>query len=463
MHRWTRHAMSLQVRTQIMVYAEIQTWYFWIIRRRKNKIFEFKLLIYRDRSSSFFHLKCFYYLTNSNMQALPYHKQVRDYLKKQKRSWEWFAKAEIKQQQVQEFRAHLLRNSYRIDATANSRVHELLEQAKQALSLECSVALYQAAGFDQMNAGISFLNEEAHLVFSGNLLSILDDQELLALLAHELSHILLFSIEAGEYELSDRMIAALADNQETASQYAETARLFSLSTELYCDRAALKATEAIEPIISLLLKMQTGLSKVSVESFLKQADELLQSEEGSKGVSHPENFIRAKSLQLYFDAGEIAEDKIHQLLVGKPSFYNLDVFLRGKLKKYTKTVLQQLLSPEWMRTDENTNLASQYFKNFDANKQAKVLSPLHSLLTVSESSSNYFSYLLYDFVSCDPELKNFTLAWCWQIAQQLDITNSFKKTVRKEQELSARRFQFLLDQSTQDLNTLQKDKEGNVD
>ena len=51
-------------------------------------------------------------------------------------------------------------------------------------------------------------------------------------------------------------------------------RLFSLYTEVLCDRGSFHVVEDPKPTISTLLKLETGESDVNAESYLRQAEEI---------------------------------------------------------------------------------------------------------------------------------------------------------------------------------------------
>ncbi len=122
---------------------------------------------------------------------------------------------------------------------------------------------------DMLNAQVYTLPEEVHVIFSGPALKLLNEQELVAVLAHELGHVLLFNI--ADYNTSNKILNALSGNASMANAYLETARLFDLYTELFCDSMALKATSDIQASVASLVKMGTGLEQVSAESYIRQA------------------------------------------------------------------------------------------------------------------------------------------------------------------------------------------------
>jgi Peptidase family M48 len=227
------------------------------------------------------------------MLPLPYHQKVKEHFKSQLKTWDYFVIAKNKEEQLTQFKTELLKNTYKFDPATDAYIYDKINIAKEKLGLQnLPVTVYQAQHTDELNASIVYLNNEANIVFSGPVTRLLEEEELLAVLSHELSHIKLYSLLEGDLEVADRIITAIANNYNSEAAYYETARLFRLYTEIFCDRGAYSVLEKTGPVISSLVKASTGLEKVNADSYLKQADEIFANEEGIKttGLSHPENF-----------------------------------------------------------------------------------------------------------------------------------------------------------------------------
>ena len=121
----------------------------------------------------------------------------------------------------------------------NTSIYDKVNIAKEKLALQdLPVTVYQAQYTDELNASIVYLDKEAHIVFSGPVTKLFDEEELLAVLSHELTHVKLYSMLDGELEVADRIITAIANHNNSEASYYETARLFRLYTEIFCDRGA---------------------------------------------------------------------------------------------------------------------------------------------------------------------------------------------------------------------------------
>lgn len=379
------------------------------------------------------------------LQALPYHLKVRDYFAQQTKTWNFFAAQKTKEEQLAQYKTELLKNTYKFDVHADAAIYEKVHIAKTKLGLEqLPVTVYQAQYTDEMNASIVFLDNEAHIVFSGRITQLLDDNELLAILAHELTHIKLYSMLQGELETAERIIMAIAGNYNSEPAYFETARLYRLYTEIFCDRGAYTVVEDTEPVITSLVKIATGLDKVSAESYKKQAQEILASGSDLKAaaVSHPENYIRTRAIQLWHEKQDAAEDEIINMIEGITDLDQLDVFKQKEIALLTRRFLQLFLKPTWFQTALVTSLARQYFSDFIFDEAAVLEDDLRNTIAQSHSSiKDYLAYVLLDFALVDGSLELIPFGWAFQFAEDVQLKEVFDGVIKKELQLSDKKLQ----------------------
>ena len=398
--------------------------------------------------------------------APPYHLKVLDHFKQQRSTWDFFAAAGTREEQLVSFKTDLLKNTYKFQPGTDPQIYEKIALAKDKLGLdELPVTAYQAQYTDEGNASILYFHGEAHLVFSGDLTQRLSGEELLAVIAHELAHIKLYTLADGELEVADRIITAIDNNNNSSAPYYETARLFRLYTEIYCDRGALAVLGDTTPVINMLLKIATGLPVVHAESYRQQAEEIFSASPATRSVTgtHPENFIRTHALRLWFEKKEAAEPEITRMIEGLPELDRLDIFSQKELAGLTRDFLLYYLRPKWFQSTLVTSLARQYFQDLyegrpaapvsgqgqmvfpegDSAGNSSVLGPEQiavKLAGVHSSVREYFAYLLLDFVLVDPSLEEIPSGRAFQLAEEMQLSAVYDPIAKKELQLSDKKW-----------------------
>ena len=139
-----------------------------------------------------------------SLAPLDYHENVVVHLRNEERhAWEWSSSGALTQE-VGEIRDTMLRDTYRLEQAGHPHIFDACHAAMARLGIEAPVTLYQAND-GTMNASLVYVPGEIHLVFFGPILEKLDNAELLALMGHELSHFLLWSMGDGEYYRASRV------------------------------------------------------------------------------------------------------------------------------------------------------------------------------------------------------------------------------------------------------------------
>jgi hypothetical protein len=379
------------------------------------------------------------------LTALSYHQKVKDHFKKQPKTWDYFAVAKNKEDQLLQFKTELLKNTYKFDPATEAFIYDKVNIAKEKLALQnLPVTVYQAQYTDELNASIVYLNNEAHIVFSGPITKLLDEEELLAVLAHELTHIKLYSMLDGDLEVADRIMTAIANNYNSEVSYFETARLFRLYTEIFCDRGAYAVLEKTGPVITSLVKASTGLDKVNADSYVKQADEIFSADITTKAatVSHPENFIRAKAILLWHEKKEASEEEITKMIEGTSDLDQLDIFRQSELAQLTRRFLQLFLKPKWFQSTMVISQAKQYFTDFAWDEKAVLDEKfIETIGKAHQSVKDYLSYILVDFALVDPALEEIPSGWAFQFAEDVQLKDAHDAVIKKELKISDKKLQ----------------------
>lgn len=373
------------------------------------------------------------------LEPLPYHVELRDYLKSRERElWNWFASARAQADYTEHLRLELLKAAYRLDADGHPELYQSVEAAKARLQLDIPVTLYQAQNNPHLNAALYFIPGEGHIVFSGPMLSLLNAEELKSVIGHELAHYLLWAEHEGDFHVADRLVQAVAADPRAAASHEQTARRFQLYTEIFADRGSLVVTGDIQPVVASLVKIQTGLAQVSAAGYLKQAEEIFaKSEVATAGLSHPEAYIRAHALALWQEQGDIAAAQITGMIEGQTSLNELDLAGQTRLTQKTRQLLEYFLQPKWFQTPAVLGHAKLFFADFQA-ANAKNPAVLEELKFNDPKLREYLCYVLLDFVTADPELDEMPLAAALDVCGQLEIEAQFEKLAAKELKMKAR-------------------------
>jgi hypothetical protein len=225
---------------------------------------------------------------------------------------------------------------------------------------------------------------------------------------------------------------------------------------LYCDFAAIKATGNIQDLITSLVKLNTGLEQVSAESYLKQADEILKRiESGSTGISHPEIYIRAKSLQLLHENFEENIGKVELLVYGKMDLHRLDIFSKKVVFEITKNLIDLVIKPKWMQSEHAKVLYKQYFKSYQPKTDWVIDDAFKAHFSnLHETTKNYLGYVMYDFAMFDKEITEPALGRILDLAEQLELEKQLKEIIKKEQKLSEKAFKDYVKKCVVSLNQI---------
>lgn len=350
--------------------------------------------------------------------------------------WDWFASAKVKSEHGDNVRLQLLKSTYRIDPQTQSHLYAIAQGVAEKLGIERPITLYQGQQINELNASLAYIPDEPHVIFYGPLLKTLQDEEIAAVLGHELYHFQLWERDEQRYFTAYQILEALAQDHQADACYLESVRLFSLFTEVYCDRGAYLATDNLNVAVSAMVKMVTGLDAVSAEAYLQQADEILEKHaKGSMHVTHPESFLRTKALAVWQEQQD--EGLVMRLIRGPVALGQLDVLEKESLSRQTRALIELLLQYPWMRTEAVLAHARQFFHDFQTTDNQEFINTnqtqLHQALKAGHKSvKDYLCYVMLDFAAVDQSLDEAPLAHCLLLSESLGVMSHFSEMVRKE-------------------------------
>jgi hypothetical protein len=325
----------------------------------------------------------------------------------------------------------LLRNTYRLDPHGHAVLHEAGLRAAENLGLDGPIEFFQAEGSAPPNAALLHQPDRAVILFEGGLLDLLDRAELTAVCGHELAHRLLWTLEDGAYLAADRLLDAAAADARTPQQYLETQRRWAMAGELYADRGALVACEDLRTTVRALLKLQTGLSSVDPDAYLRQAGELDLST-ASRGTSHPEGVARAWALR-----GWLAGEDVETLVTGPLDVDSPDVLDAAVLRQLGAELAAHAAAEPGLRTDAVAAHAAGF-----ADPPGRLGPPTGPLPRLDEplpvrpvdgrprprprplstATRQYLCYLLLDLATADPDTGDAGLVAAMGLARRAGLT-----------------------------------------
>lgn len=350
------------------------------------------------------------------LAPLPYHLALIQHLRSAEPGmWQWFSQSQVQEESAAQMRLELLRTTVRLGRETYPELYAEAEAVARALELAAPITLYQAQSATEPNAMLCHLPGEVHLVFSGPILSRLEPLELRALLAHELAHYLLWEREERQFLIASALLGRAAEVGGEAPLLAAH-QTFHQLVEVFCDRASALVCGELAAAVRCLVKVQTGLAKVSAEDYLAQSEELLgQTEVLPAGLSHPEAILRVRALALWWSQEADAEARIERLVKGPLALDRLDLLDQVALTRATQTLVGQLLEPEWVRTDAVLGHARLFFEG-EAPPAAAALDPSAEVLLRETRLASYWAAVAMDFALVDPQLGEPGLAQALSVA-----------------------------------------------
>ena len=365
------------------------------------------------------------------LSPLAYHDDVVAHLRSEERhAWEWSSSGELKQE-GSEVREAMLRGTYRLEQAGHPQVFEACRTAMTRLGIEAPITLYQAND-GTMNASLVYTPGEIHLVFFGPILEKLEQAELLALMGHELSHYLLWSMGEGEHYRASRVFDHALSYPDAKPSHRETARLLSLHTELFADRGAAIAAGAPEPAVAVLIKVMTGLTNVDPAAYLRQAQEIETAGTKSQGLSHPEAYLRARAVQLWWAGDPDLANWLEKHLRGPLSIEALDLPGQSKLAQMTRAFLARFMSELDESSEELTTQLRAIFPDFGRQEEVPLDLAEIGLDRIDDATRDYFIALMFDLAMADADATETTMIAAAKIAAEIGATERLTGALRRD-------------------------------
>ena len=364
------------------------------------------------------------------LEPLVYHIALQDHLREHEpQVWDKVAGG-MDEGELAELRDTMLRNTYRLEEAGHPQVFAALRTAMERLGIEAPATLYQAND-GTMNASLIYVPGEVHLTFFGPILEKLSEAELLALMGHELSHYLLWQMDEGAHHRTSRIFDHALSFPDAKPAHRETARLLSLYTELFADRGAAIAAQDTAPAIAVLVKTMTGLTSVDPEAYLRQAEELEAKGGKSQGHSHPEVYLRARALKLWWEGDPQLEDWLEARVQGPLSIEGLDLIGQYRLTALTRGFLARMLGEVEEGSDEIVTQVKAVFPDFAADEEKLDLAKI-SVEKIDDATRDYFIALMFDLAMADSDATDVVMLAAAKTAAAMGATERLTGSLRRD-------------------------------
>lgn len=385
------------------------------------------------------------------LQPLPYHLQTVQYLKDfEPEVWSWASSQGARSEHVEAVRASLLRNTYRVEPSAHPEIHATLMLAMERLGIDAPATLYQAGGHE-MNASLVFVPGHIHMVMMGPMLERLSPEERLALFGHELAHYLLWSRDSGDFHVADRILNDALASPQASPSHRETLRRYSLHTELFADRGGAVAARALAPAVSALVKVQTGVASPDPAAYLRQAAEVdTQAIDPRSATTHPETFVRARALELWWLDADRLEAWIEAKLHGPLSLEALDLAGQVRLQSISRSLMNHFLADTALRSDLVVSQARALFSDWSPDEPALDVADLRTE-PMDDSVRSYFNALMMDLALADADVQDAALLRAATIARTMGSLEALETNLKRDARFGKRE----IDKLKKKLGTMQ--------
>lgn len=254
--------------------------------------------------------------------------------------WEWFSESsELANRQDDEAELALLKSAYRLDGGAHGVLAAHATMLAARFGIDERVNIYQHLGETARNAHVFRLNGQVHVVFSGDILDLLEPTEHEAILAHELAHIALWNQQNETFLVLDHMVHRLASEPTASDAVIETARRVRLRTEVWADRVAADVIDDPPLVIAAIVKVGAGIRHVDPEAYLRQAAQILEMDSSSSQAwTHPELHLRVACIEATLRGSP--DHVITELVFGPDDLDRLDLLGQVRMQRLTERILR---------------------------------------------------------------------------------------------------------------------------
>jgi hypothetical protein len=389
-----------------------------------------------------------------------FQKELKDYFKEQNKIWEFYATNNFKVEEYEHFKTDILKTTRPISKEEQANYQTLIDEIQEKFKLNIPVFLYKDQNHSRKNSSVFYINSEAHILISERIFNKLSLEEIKVVLANKLGHVLLYTLDEGDFQTTERILNAISEDSRSPISYFETARIYYKYTDLFCDYVSYLVCNDRKLVNETLLKVHTELENV------KQMNEFLCKEiDKNYHGPEPEIYFRLKLLELISSDFKNDMNVISPYIEGSNSISELPILEQKKWQEITYTWITFILSPPFMKSTLNLKHAKTFFPKFEAN-EAFIENSENLKLKIENGNltqKEYLCYILLDFVLIDNEIFNYAFLWALQISETYKVNVEFEKIAKKELSLSELTFKDLVKNCWREYSILAQGQTQNLE
>jgi hypothetical protein len=374
------------------------------------------------------------------IQQFPYHDAVLKYFQQhEKVRWGAFHDPVVASDRESRMQLQLRKSARRLQLVdALPWLYNVVNSAQ----LGSPVACYLAATEQQLQVAAVPLLDQPRLIFTGPVLEMLTQEEVLALVAGELARLQFWQQQGGEYLSARQLLGELVEEKQVPRSHELTFHRFQLCTDLLADQSALRSSGNAETVVSAMIKCRPLPASIGesldAASLLEQAQSLwATADPQAMSASQRGMLLRIATLQQSVEGAGFEIAELESKVTASQNVNELDLLQQVELMNLTRQLICCMVEPAWMQTPAILSYARSYFP--DLRDDELVTSSdlqLEQLATrvqqYPESMQDYFCFILLDFVSADRDLKEAPLALALRWTEHLGVTERFREITQRE-------------------------------
>ena len=382
------------------------------------------------------------------IQRFPYHEAVLKYFQQhEKVRWGAFHDPVVASDRESRMQLQLRKSARRLQLVdALPWLYNVVNSAQ----LGSPVACYLAATEQQLEVAAVPLLDQPRLIFTGPVLEMLTQEEVLALVAGELARLQFWQQQGGEYLSVRQLLGELVEEKQVPRSHELTFHRFQLCADLLADQSALRSCENAETVVSAMIKCRPLPASIGesldAASLLEQAQSLwTTADPQAMSASQRGMLLRIATLQQSLKGADLEIAELESKVTASNNVNELDLLQQLELMNLTRQLICCLLEPAWLQTPAILSYARSYFPDLrddelvtGSDLQLEQMATL--VQQYPESLQDYFCFMLLDFVSADRDLKEAPLALALRWTEHLGVTERFREITQRE--LRLRKMQF---------------------